>query len=153
VGEWTYIITAPIAAAMFAIGGTGFKWIRRFVLPGFLLIMAIISGILASQYSILWKAAITCSILVGMFCIGYGDGLPKNPILRWLIRAAILAFYFVPMLIMGFTWWIVICPIVLWVYFFLSNLKGTAQTFIWKGWELLAGGAVGFTFADIIARL
>jgi hypothetical protein len=44
--EWTMIGTMTMAGALFAIGGTGFKWARRFLLPALLVFIGAFSGVL-----------------------------------------------------------------------------------------------------------
>jgi len=138
-GEWNYILIVPISAMLFAIGGTGFKWVRRYILPIFLGCMVMLNGMA-------WWQAFCLTLGLGIaFSLPYGDSV------NWDIRCIVLILYSFPTFVLGVTAWQVVYPLLLIFYFLMSRLNLTAKLFPWKGWELLAGSGMGFIVSLLIS--
>lgn len=136
--EWLMIASMGLGGILFAVGGTGFKPARRFILPFFLGGIALLSGVLW------WKCLILCLGLMGAFHLGYGSKTPYWP--KFIVGCAFVA----PTLILGFTLWQIITPITFIVMFRLSNWKPLASEFVWKIVEFLTGTLIGVTVAQLI---
>lgn len=138
-GEWNYIIAAPLAAMLFAIGGTGFKWARRYVLPVCLGILCIVNGI------VWWKAALVTFLSVTSYCLPYGESLPQE-FLKFLVFTS----YFASLLVIGVSGWMIISPIILMFMFSASNQPWGEKLVAWKVWELTAGFLIGITLGGLL---
>lgn len=138
-GEWNFIILAPIGAACFAIGGTGFKWMRRFVLPAIMVLLCLINGIVWWQ----WLAMGICSIIA--YCLPYGDSLGNN---WWsgILRSLVIASYFGALCWIGISWFMLIAWGLLTFMFIISKLGSLT----WKVWELTTGFLIGITLASLL---
>ena len=90
---------------LFALGGTGFKWARRFVLPAALGTIAFFGGI------IWWRCLAYWFTQTGTLHLGYGEKLPY-----WR-KAATAVAYTLPSLFLGFTFWQIVFPAVFLVLF------------------------------------
>jgi len=144
-GEWNYILLAPISAALFAIGGTGYKWARRFILPLFL------AGICAINGVSWWQYLLYGGLSVAAFCLPYGSGIEKwGKVWEWVLRFLVLCSFFAPMLFVGFSWWIVVSPCILYLMFWISRAKWGEQFVVWKIWELTAGFLIGITLGGLL---
>lgn len=132
------IIAMTGGGLLFALGGTGLKWLRRFVLPVLLGVVALLVGV------IWWKAILMTIGFIGAFHLPYGQKTPY-----WLKFLAGCAFV-LPTAILGFSHWQIITPIAFIIMFKLSNTKFTANIFFWKAVEFLTGGLVGVTVASFI---
>jgi hypothetical protein len=135
--EWAIIAIVPVCAALFAIGGTGFKWVRRYVLPAGL---GLLGAFLASWWQGLGYALTLCLFL----CMGYGDRCP------WWRRVLIFTGYGLSALWFGWSWWVLVIPVACSGLFLLSNLKPTASSFVWKLAELSMGFLIGCGFVSSI---
>jgi hypothetical protein len=124
----------------FALGGTeipwtgnGYKWIRRHVMPLGFAVLAYFIGL------VWWKCLIF--LLLSMFLrAGYGTNSPY-----WK-KILVFTAYGLPSLVIGFSWWVVITPVVLTLLFMASNWKPLAETVFWRSWEFLAGVLVSLCF-------
>lgn len=143
--EWAYIILAPIGAMLFAIGGTGFKWARRYVMP-----VVLCGGwwlgrlLLHSDTTLIWQAPLACALMIVVMHLGYGDGK------GWIWRAFVAFSYTASTVPLGFSWWQVITPVVFIGLFWLSNWKYTANIIVWKCVELSCGGLLGITIGSLV---
>lgn len=137
--EWYMIACMGIGGVCFAVGGTGPKWVRRFLMPVLLGFIAAISGFL---WYLAVGYAITQSIVL---CLPYGERTPY-----WLKLLVFISFA-LPSLFFGFTWFQPITALVCFGCFCLSNWKPTAQTFVWKICEFIMGSMIGITVASLIA--
>ena len=137
-GEWNYIILLPISSLLFMIGGTGFKWARRFVLPAVIAGMAILNG------SNIWLSLGAGGLLVGAFCMPYGDG--KD----WWFRFMIGCLYALALLPLGFTTFQAIYPFIFLLTFYISNQKWGEKWLPWKAWEALNGLLIGWMASLLI---
>ena len=132
------IVSMGLSGILFAIGGTGWKPARRFILPIILGAIALISGV------IWYKAVIMAVGLIIAFCLPYGERTPYWG--KFLVGCAFVA----PTAILGFSWWQIITPICFIVMFKLSNTKGTSNIFFWKAVEFITGSLIGITVASFI---
>ena len=121
-----------------AVGGTGWKPARRFLLPALLGVVAILAG------CIWWKCLLMTIGFVGAFSLPYGERTPYW--LKFLVGCA----FVLPTAILGFSAWQIITPVAFIIMFFLSNWKPTAKIFFWKACEFLTFGLVGITVASFI---
>lgn len=138
--EWWMILSMVLGGGLFAVGGTGFKWARRFLLPCLLGIIALLSGVA------IWRCAAYAVTQAVTFCLPYGERTPY-----WL-KFIVFMSYALPSLFFGFTWWQVITPVVCFGCFCLSNTAWAGRTFIWKICEFIMGSVVGITVASLIAQ-
>ena len=136
--EYLMIASMGLGGILFAIGGTGFKPARRFILPVALGVIALLGGI------IWWKTIILCLGLIIAFCLPYGSKTP------WWLRCIVACTFVLPTLILGFTIWQIITPVAFIGMFLLSNWKFSANEFAWKIVEFLTGALVGVTVAQLI---
>lgn len=132
--EWVYVILVPLSAMLFAIGGTGYKWVRRFVLPFIYSITALICG--AAIWQVVSLGLLTCLA----YCLPYGDSVD------WTARALVLMAYPISTMVLGITWWQPIAAIMLIALFAASR----AGWLTWKIWELIAGFLMGVVIADLL---
>ena len=137
-GEWNYIILAPLCAALFAIGGTGYKWARRYVMPVCIAAIAMLNGI--SWY----MSALSCVLLIIALCLPYGDSLPHK--FRWVIRYLVILSYFAALLPLGLTAFPLITAAV-GCSLFYASIRGWLT---WKIVELTLGFLIGITAAGIL---
>jgi len=79
-GEWIIIGMVVLSSALFAAGGTGFKFARRFIMPVILAGGAFFLGI------VWWKCFLTLFLTIGACHLGYGESHPL-----WRKALAILA--------------------------------------------------------------
>jgi uncharacterized integral membrane protein len=135
--EWLMILCVTVSAALFASGGTdipgigGQKWLRRYVLPAFLAFICVLSGVK-------WWVSLGYGLLmIPLLCAGYGDRA------GYFKRVLIFVSYGLPSLLIGFSVWIIITPVLLTLLFIGSNTKQVASQFVWKMWELMAGVLIG----------
>ncbi len=135
--EWIIIAVVTMTTACFATGGTGYKWVRRYLMPILLGVAMFFLG------AIWWKILIAMPCLMGLMTLGYGDSVPEPD--KWILRALIFMGYFLPVIL--FSWQLGLI---------FSIVGGLTLTFVmyqsqkgwvtWKLWELLAGFLIGFTY-------
>ena len=120
-----------LTSALFSIGGTGYKWLRRFGIPiaCFLLTHSIIISVL--------------------LCIGlhlpYGDSLNKLGKWAWLTRMLIISTYYMPFLLLGFNMWCFISLAVSICLFRASNTAWGSKLCPWWVVEPIMGFLIGIT--------
>ena len=136
--EYLMIIAMGGGGILGALGGTGFKYLRRFVLPVLLGTVAILAG------CIWWKALLMTLGFVGAFSLPYGERTPYW--LKFIVGCA----FVLPTAILGFSAWQIITPIAFIAMFALSNWKPTAKIFFWKVVEFIVFALVGITVASFI---
>lgn len=143
--ELLQIVVMAVTATLFALGGTeikkydrGFKAFRRYGIPLFLAFICVLSGVSW------WQVAIYTVALFGALTAPYGSRTP------YWVKVLVFCAYSGVSLCIGFSWWVVICPALLTLFFLLSNLKLTAKTLFWKVFELQAGFLVA---ASLIAAI
>ena len=138
--EWLMILIMALSGVLFAAGGThiekigGQKWIRRILLPLSLGIATYYASLKDTEKGKLkpWQLLAFAFLSVELH-MGYGDSSP------WWKKALVFSFYGATSLFIGFSWWVVITPVVLTLMFMASNWKPLATTVFWKAWEFLAG--------------
>lgn len=122
------IIVLMVSTGLFAAGGTGPKWARRFVLPLFFAVIALLSHVE------LWRAGCLAISLCIALCLPYGSKTP------FWGKCLTFSTYGLVFLWIGWSWWVVLLPAGCIGLFFLSNNKLTEQSFGWK----IVEGAMGF---------
>ena len=133
--EWLMILILPLCVALFAIGGTGFKWARRFVMP-------VLLGALALLWCPWWACLGYTATLILALCLPYGSNTP------YWGKALVFTLYGLTGLWFGWSWWVPVVPVGCMLLFIFSNFKLTASSFVWKICEggmgfLLAAGYIG----------
>jgi len=136
VNEWIQIAVLVWCVFLFPAGGTdipkigGQKWLRR-------ILMSIGLGVLAGLLTTWWQGVGYALTLFGVLSCPYGSKTPY-----WL-KALVFTGYGATSLWFGYSWWLLITPILCLGLFFFSNLKLTAKSFPWK----ICEGAMGFLVA------
>ena len=138
--ELLMIAAMGLGGILGAIGGTGFKWARRYVLPASLGIIAYKAGFK------LWRCIGLAVGLSVAFCLPYGDRTP------WAIKCLVACSYAAPTLFLGISPWQIITPAAFLGLFWLSNWQPTAGMFSWKICEFLIFSLVGTTVAHLISK-
>ena len=138
--EYLMIISMGLGGIMFAIGGTGFKWLRRFLLPVCLGIIAIIGG---NQWY--YSLAMTLCLMLSL-------SLPYGERTSYALKTLVFMAIFGSTLWLGFSYWQIISVVVALGLFKLSNMKWTANIIAWKIWEFITGSLLGITVASLIRR-
>ena len=129
--ELLMIAGMTLSVLLFSLGGTGFKWMRRFLMPSLMGIILILMGVN------IYLSITSCVALMIVMCLGYGDSTP------WWLKCIVALSYAIPSLIIGFSWWAFILPPAFLAMFFLSNWTPTQTSFTWK----IVEGATGFLIA------
>ena len=132
VAQIAYMISC---STLFAIGGTsGFnKAFRRYGIPLATTLYLVFVGVVG------WKVCIVAVGLCAVLHFGYGEN--SKPIKRVFVFLS----YYIPSIILGFTIWQIISPIVTWVIFKLSNVKFVERHFPHKIWEFVVGLLISIT--------
>ena len=146
-GELYIIACAALGALCFALGGTeipffktGFKWIRREVLP-------ISWALLAYSAGIEWWRCIGLAVCFdAVFRLPYGDRTPV-----WL-KAVVFAVMPFASLWIGFTAWQMMAGVLAFLMWCLSNWKPTERIFDWATSCVLIGAFMGITVGKLIAQ-
>lgn len=134
------IVCMTSGVLLFALGGWKWKWMRRFLLPGILGIMAFISGfpvILCVAYAV--AQAIT-------LCLPYGERTP------YWIKALVFTSYALPSFLFGFCVWQIFLVLGCFGLFALSNWDKSASSFPWKICEAGMGFLLGATISALISQ-
>ncbi len=136
--EYLMIIAMGGGGILGAIGGTGFKPARRFILPVLLGAVALLAGF------IWWKCLVMAILMMGAFSLPYGERTPYW--LKFLVGCAFVA----PTLLLGFSVWQIITPAVFITLFWVSNTKWGRTTIFWKAWEFIIFACVGICVSSFI---
>ena len=138
--EMLMIVAMGLGGIMFAVGGTGFKWVRRWVLP-------IALGILAKIGGKSWQKclAFTTSLIVTLH-LPYGE--KTSYIIKFLVFSAI----FGSTCFLGWTYWQATGIVVTFLLFKISNTKWGQNVVFHKVWEFLTGSLIGITVASLMWR-
>jgi hypothetical protein len=135
--EFVQIAVIACSVALFALGGTGFKWMRRYVLP---VCLGLVGAFLSSWWQGLGYALTLCAFL----CMGYGERA------SWWYRLAIFTGYGAVSLWFGFSYWLIVTPCACMGLFWVSNWKPTANSFTWKTCEAAFGFLIAASFIAAI---
>ncbi len=138
--EWLMILAMGAGGILGAIGGTGFKWVRRYILPLTLGLVAWKAGFKR------WKCLVLALGLTVAFCLPYGERT------GWAMKAVVACCYSLPTLVLGLSVWQIITPVVFMLLFWLSNTPATEVMFPWKICEFIIFSLVGITVAHLIAK-
>jgi len=144
--EWLMIAIMGLGGILFAAGGTdipgigGQKWLRRFLLPALWCWLMILGGV------VVWKAAMCSILFMVVFHLGYGDRT------SWAKKAMVFVGYGACSLVIGFSIWATIVPVVCLLAFFLSNVSSALfkKAFVWKVCEFIFGAVCGISIAVLI---
>lgn len=143
--EWMMIALMAVSGTLFAAGGTdipgvgGQKWMRRYLLP-----IVLFSALVLSCHVLWWVAILGGFGLIVALSLGYGERT------RYPLKLVVFSCYGLPSLLIGFSWWVVITPVVLFAAFVASNWKPLATTVFWKSWEFLAGALIAYCFIGAV---
>ena len=139
--EYLMILIMAVCGTLFAVGGTFWKPARRYGIPLFLAVIAVLSGV------ILWKSLAMGFSLIAALSMGYGDRY------WWWMKAVVFSAYGASFLWIGSSLWVLLTPILCFGLFFLSNWKPTANVFFWKACEFMFGTLIGITFISVLLIL
>ena len=129
--EWTIIGIVTLSSVLFAIGGTGFKFCRRFIMPVILAGGAFLLGISW------WKCFFALFLIIGACHLGYGE---LHPLWRKVLTVLALGLCLLP-LASGINGLLtLITPIVFGIGYYLSR---KINWITWKLIELSAGFSMG----------
>ena len=135
--ELLMIIAMVASPLLWLLGGWKWKWMRRFLLPVILGTLAALAGFE------IWKCAAMASLMIGAFCLPYGERTPYWA--KFMVGISFIA----PTLFLGFSIWQIITPIIFITMFWLSNSK-FGRMFPWKVCEGATGFLIGVTVAQLI---
>lgn len=125
--EHIFIAMMTLSVLLFTLGGTGFKWMRRYILPVLLGIGTFFCGVSW------WQSLI---LIIG---IGIVYHLPYGEALTFLGKLVVGFLYVIPTLAIGLSWWVLIFPFIFVALFLLSEATETAKSFTWKVCEGFIG--------------
>jgi hypothetical protein len=134
--EWIIILMGGLGAALFAIGGTGYKWVRRYLMPILFIPCLYLLGVS------LISSIISCALLALFMTLPYGITTP------WWGKALVGISYAVPSLVIGYSLWVYIVPIIFLGLFVLSSWQKTAKSFTWKVVELSYGFIIAMSLVQ-----
>jgi hypothetical protein len=120
-------------SALFALGGTGFKWARRFLLP----VCVTIVLLMGSKSH--WLSLLVGLLLIGSMHLPYGDSLKGFAWVRYIVFAT----FFAPFLLLAITPWILVSYLITSGLFIVSNSKWGEKLVPHWCWEPIVGFLVG----------
>ena len=135
--EYAIIVYMVSAGTLFAVGGTWKKLVRRFGLP---IATAVFLAFLPIP---IWKVLLSSGLLCVALHLGYGETKP------YWYKGLVAVAYVLPSLVLGFTVWQVITPLVFVGMFYFSNHYFKAD-FPWKVVEFITGVCIAVTFITAI---
>lgn len=118
-------LVPAITSVCFSIGGTGYKWIRRWILPYTMTLL----------HKNVWVFILT---VIAMH-LPYGDSLKEHPWIRYIVFGA----FFLPFLILGWTWWILVSWLITSILFIVSNSNWGEKIVPHWIWEPIVGFLMG----------
>lgn len=146
-GEIYIILCFVFGAGLFALGGTeipvfktGFKWLRREILPVLWAILAFTAGF---EW---WRCVCFAVSQDAVFRLPYGDRTPA-----WLKLVVFMA-YPLPSLFLGFNIWQAGAGALCFGLWALSNWKPTARMVEWVIACLFIGAILGAMIGQLIAQ-
>lgn len=142
--EWLMDFAMVWCVGLFAAGGThiegvgGQKWLRRYLLPAGLAIIALLSHVLW------WQCLGLATTLMVVLSLGYGSKTP------YWVKSLVFLCYGLAFLWIGWSWWVVITGPLCLALFVFSNLRLTRGSFHWR----ICEGGMGFLLsAGFIAAM
>lgn len=141
---------APLSGALWAFGGAGPKWLRRFILPSILALSAYSMG------KPWWAAGLSCLILIVTTTLPYGDSA-KNRFKwsYWPWVALVGALYGLSpfaLLVVAKHWFLLwFIPAITGTSFVGFTFASQKAGLPWKAVEILIGTLVGLSFAVAIS--
>ncbi len=136
--EWLMILSMALGGIGFAVGGTGPKWVRRYILPVALGAICYFAGL------DLWKVGCLSLGLSIAFHLPYGS---KSP--YWM-KAITATCFILPTMFIGFSLWQLFTPLAFLGMFWLSNNRYWDRLFPWKIVEFLTGTFIAVTVVQLI---
>ena len=122
-----------IGAVLWRLGGYRWKWVRRYILPACL-------SLVAWSKRRKWPVLLTFPLLIGAFSLGYGEKHPYWQ--KFLVGVA----WVLPAVLFLHNWFALAVPFV-WIGLFkLSNTPKTSGIFLWWVVEVLIGGLVAVSY-------
>lgn len=134
--EIIYMLIIVSFVGLWMLAGFNWKPWRRYILPTVLLILLL-------MYPVLWwKAMLSAITLCAVSSLGYGTShpyiIPRTIAGKWRYSKLMVAVaYNLPALVLGYTWFFIILPVVFMLTFWASNSGATEKDFTWKvceGW-------------------
>jgi hypothetical protein len=138
--EFLMIASMAVGGLGFSIGGTGPKWVRRYVMPLLLGVICFFAGL------VWWRCLGMALSLSPVLHLGYGEKI------SYWRKALIFASYSLTTLWLGLSVWQILLPCLALLLFLLSNQKWSSSTFVWKICEFIIGSLIGITIASLISR-
>lgn len=139
--ELLMIIAMTVSPLLWMLGGWRWKWMRRFLLP------VILGGLSLLAGAELWRCALMASLMIGAFCLPYGERTP------YWAKCLVGISYIAPTFLLGFNIWQIITPIAFIIMFRLSNIPWWSNQFVWKIVEGSIGFLIGITVSQLISAL
>lgn len=139
--EILMVICMGAGGTLFAIGGMGPKWVRRFLLP------CVFAGCAYFAGFEIYRCLILMGGLMIAFCLPYGEKIP------YWGKALVGVSYVLPTLALGFNVWQIITPIVFLGLFRLSNIAYWSGQVPWKIFEFSVGSILGITISQLISQV
>lgn len=129
--EWIITLLPSVSAVLFGIGGGGFKWARRFVMPVVLCAGALLLGI------VWWRCLIALLLTCGAATLGYGE---SHPLWRKALTILALGLCLLPLANGANALLTLLIPAVFGAGYWLSRKY---NWFTWRLVELSCGFAMG----------
>ena len=136
--EMLMILAMACGGTLFAIGGTGFKWARRYILPLVLGILTKIGG--KSWHKCL---AFMASLMVALH-LPYGEKTP------YIVKFLVFSAMFGSTCFLGWSWWQAMGILATFILFKISNTRWGQNIVFHKAWEFITGSLIGITIASLI---
>ena len=144
--ELMMVFIPGISAILFSFGGTqisqtlkGQKWVRRFLLPSFFLLMTLIAGF---EW---WQGLLVFLISCVSFHLGYGDRTP------WWMKILVFLSYGLISLPVGISFWNLILVLLAPILMILSRSR-LGGIVVWKiveaSWGFLIGISLAFPLSN-----
>jgi len=135
--EWLMIALMVTSVACFAIGGTGYRFVKFTIMP-------LLFGIIMYFSHVLWWHCLGMAVTMGgAITFGIGEKVP------WWRKIIVVGGWSFSTLWIGWSVWQVIAPILILLFYFLSNNRITSRFFPWK----ICEASFGFWLACILCTI
>ena len=146
------MIMMTLGVLLWPLGGFRWKGFRRYVLPMCFCPLLVFYGVS------LWQSLICCGLFSLVSHLGYGQSTP------WLIpfqgsggksrssKLLTALSYNLPALVIGWTWWMILTPVIFLGTFALSNWRYTSKDFSWKICEAITSLTIMITILGALQR-